>query len=207
MTSEEELRVAYGRRAAEYSSLLGAVTQMDSRDGERITAWAGELPTGPVLDAGCGPGHWTAHLHSFGADISGLDLVPEFIGHARARFPGVPFRVGSMTALEVPDGSLAGILAWYSLIHTPLSVLPAILRQLHRAVRPGGRLLIGFFDGPDATPFAHEISTAYSWRAATMRQRLIETGFTVRDVDQRKDPGHRAHASITAQKPVGAPVS
>lgn len=204
MTGEEDLRVAYGRRAAEYSSALGTVAQMDPRDRERITAWAGELPTGPVLDAGCGPGHWTAHLHSRGLDISGLDLVPEFIGHARARFSGVPFRVASMTDLEVPDCSLAGILAWYSLIHTPLPALSVMLQELHRALRPGGRLLIGFFGGPDAAVFAHEVSAAHSWSTAAMRQRLEGAGFTVLDAEDREDPGRRAHASIIAQRGVGS---
>lgn len=199
MTGAEQLHGAYGRRAAEYSHLLGSMDQMDPRDREKITAWAQELPAGPVLDAGCGPGHWTAHLRSLGVDISGLDLVPEFIGHARARFPEVTFRVGSMAALEVPDDSQAGILAWYSLIHTPLTAMPEILGELHRALQPEGRLLIGFFHGPDATPFAHEISTAYSWSTEAMRERLLESGFNVLDTELRQDSGRRAHASITAQ--------
>ncbi|MGJ9371911.1 class I SAM-dependent DNA methyltransferase [Nesterenkonia sp. CF4.4] len=199
MTEEEHLRVAYGRRAAEYSSALGTMDQMDPRDREKITLWAEDLPVGPVLDAGCGPGHWTAHLRSLGVDISGLDLVPEFIGPARSRFPDVTFREGSMTTLDVPDGSQAGILAWYSLIHTPPTDLPEILRELHRALRPEGRLLIGFFHGPDATPFAHEISTAYSWSIESMRERLVESGFMILETDHRQDPGRRAHASITAQ--------
>jgi trans-aconitate methyltransferase len=46
---------------------------------------------GPVLDLGCRPGHWTAYLHSLGADVTGIDIVPEFIAHARATHPGPGF--------------------------------------------------------------------------------------------------------------------
>lgn len=197
--TEEDLRVSYGRRAAEYSAVLGGLEQMDPRDEERITHWAEKLSPGPVLDAGCGPGHWTAYLHSLGVDVSGLDLVPEFIGHARARFIEVPFRVGSMSRLEVPDHSLTGILAWYSLIHTAPTALPGMLTGFHRALRPGGQLLIGFFDGPDAAPFAHQVTTAYTFSVPSMCRRLEEAGFTVLDSERREAPGVRDHASITAK--------
>lgn len=44
--------------------------------------------SGPVLDLGCGPGHWSAYLHSLGVDVTGIDMVPEFIAHAHAAHPG-----------------------------------------------------------------------------------------------------------------------
>lgn len=112
-----------------------------------------------------------------------------------------------MTALEVPDASQAGILAWYSLIHTPVTALPEILGELHRALRPEGRLLIGFFHGLDATPFAHEISTAYSWSIQAARERLLESGFRVLDTEHRQDSGRRAHASITARPQTRPPAT
>ena len=34
---------------------------------------------GRVLDLGCGPGHWSAFLHARGADVTGVDQVPEFV--------------------------------------------------------------------------------------------------------------------------------
>lgn len=206
MITEEDLRVSYGRRAAEYSAVLGGLEQMDPRDGKRITAWAENLSAGPVLDAGCGPGHWTAHLHSLGVDASGLDLVPEFIGHARARFIEVPFRVGSMRRLEVPDHSLTAILTWYSMIHTAPAALPGMLTEFRRALRPGGQLLIGFFHGPDSTPFPHQITTAYTWSIPAMCERLSEAGFEILDSEHRESSGSREHASITAQTRLPRPA-
>ena len=63
-------------------------------DRQRIERGA-ERIDGPVIDVGCGPGHWTDFLHRRGVSVQGVDLVPEFIDSARERFPGVSFRVVS----------------------------------------------------------------------------------------------------------------
>src|SRR4051794_28210246 len=74
---------------------------------------------GPVLDLGCGPGHWTAKLHSLGTQITGIDMVPEFIDHARSTYPDSHYQLGSMTDVDIAEHSVAGILSWYSTIHLP----------------------------------------------------------------------------------------
>ncbi|MFF0295200.1 class I SAM-dependent DNA methyltransferase [Kitasatospora sp. NPDC004614] len=102
---------------------------------------------GPVADVGCGPGHVTAHLHELGLDAFGIDLSPGMIGVARRDHPGLRFEVGTMTDLDLADGSVAGLLAFWSLIHIPDEVVPAVLDQFRRVLRPGGPLLIGFHVG------------------------------------------------------------
>src|SRR3954453_19782338 len=96
---------------------------------------------GPVLDLGCGPGHWSAYLHSLGADVTGVDLVPELIAHAQATHAGPTFRLGAMTELDAPEHSVAGIPAWYSTIHLPPPELDRVLAmfQTSRLVRRGCR--------------------------------------------------------------------
>ena len=74
---------------------------------------------GPVADLGCGPGRVTAHLASLGMDVHGLDLSPGMVRTARRAHPALRFHEGSMTALDLADGVLAGIVAWYSVIHVP----------------------------------------------------------------------------------------
>src|SRR5699024_11281833 len=58
-------------------------------------------------------------LHQMGLEVMGIDITPELVGIARREYPDVTFIEGSMDTLPVPDGALGGILAWYSLIHTP----------------------------------------------------------------------------------------
>jgi hypothetical protein len=55
-----------------------------------------------------------------------------------------------MTDLALADGSIAGLLGWYSLIHLPDEAIPAVLAQFRRALRPGGLLLLAFQVGNES---------------------------------------------------------
>lgn len=122
---------------------------------------------GPVADLGCGPGHVTAYLSSLGLDAFGVDISSGMIAIARERNPGLRFEIGSMTALDIPDGSLSGILSRYSIIHTVPEDLPAILAEFRRVLAPGGCALISFPSSPDASQptlsYDHKVYTAYCW--------------------------------------------
>jgi SAM-dependent methyltransferase len=102
---------------------------------------------GPVADVGCGPGHITAHLHQLGIDAFGIDLSPAMIEVARRDHPHLRFEVGSMTDLSLRPGSVAGLLAWWSLIHLPDQAVPGVLGGFGRVLRPGGPLMLGFHAG------------------------------------------------------------
>jgi ubiquinone/menaquinone biosynthesis C-methylase UbiE len=195
--TNESTRAAYRSRAAEYTRLLGSVDDMHELDRQRIGRWGSSID-GQMIDAGCGPGHWTNYLHEGGAAIEGIDLVPEFIDNARARFPDVPFRVGSFRQMDFSDKTLQGVLAWYSLIHIPPDEVPQASKEFARVLVSGGQLLIGFFDGSPGTPFQHAVTTAYYWSVEEMGHLLGNAGFDVLDVETRQDAGKRAHASVTA---------
>jgi SAM-dependent methyltransferase len=115
-----EITTAYARRAVEYAEQLGSMTSVHPADLQLVTRWADRLE-GPVIDAGGGPGHWTGYLADRGVKIRGVDLVPSFIDHARREHPHVSFAVGDIGTLPEAAGSIAGILAWYSLIHHELA--------------------------------------------------------------------------------------
>ncbi|WP_447948728.1 class I SAM-dependent methyltransferase [Microbacterium maritypicum] len=195
--SDVRIRDGYAARAGEYTELFGDIGQMDDIDRERIGRWSDGID-GRILDVGCGPGHWTAFLVDRGADAEGIDLVPEFVDDASARFPQVPYRVASLTDADVPAGSLGGVLAWYSLIHATPDELPSLLAAARRAIREGGHLLIGFFDGTDGEPFPHAVTTAHYWSVDGMSALLERAGFSVLDSEARVQDERRPHASISA---------
>ena len=156
---------------------------------------------GMVFDLGCGPGHWTAYLHSLGAYVTGVDLVPEFIDHARTNFPGPEFRLGSMTELDIPNHSVAGILSWYSTIHLPPPELDRVLAKFRQMLTPSGSLVIGFFDSDDeVAEFDHKVLTAYRWPVDEFSARLTRAGFTElqRLKQQFPDRPDRKYAAIAA---------
>ncbi|GAA4031716.1 class I SAM-dependent methyltransferase [Allokutzneria multivorans] len=149
----EDTRTSYDTVAASYTELvrdrlaelphllsaLAAFAELVRSDGG-----------GPVADVGCGPGHVSAHLRGLGVDVMGVDLSPAMIEIARAEHPGVRFEVGSMTELDLADGSLAGVLAWWSLIHVPDDSVPGVFEGFRRVLRPGGRVLLGFHLGEES---------------------------------------------------------
>ena len=109
----------------------------------------------------------------------------------------ISFEVGGTDDLA-PDAGYGGILAWYSLIHlTPGAIGPA-LAQVRRALRPGGSLLLGFFDGDHRTAFDHAVTTAYTWCPVTTAVEMSDAGWRVTRMEQRRDDATRPHASIAA---------
>lgn len=195
--TDSHVQQAYALRASEYTAVLGAIDDTHELDRSLVERWAGQIG-GRIIDAGCGPGHWTNFLHQRGADISGIDLVPEFIESARSRFPDASFQVSTLRALGAADGSLSGVLAWYSLIHLPPAELPPVLAELARVLSPQGHLLVGFFEGESGEPLDHAVTTAYYWSVDQMTSLLHDAGFEVIDVEKRQDPGSRPHAAICA---------
>jgi|SRR5664279_1267860 len=192
------VRDAYAARASEYSTLLGSITATSTLDQNLIREWSSNLH-GRVIDAGCGPGHWTAFLHELGVDVEGMDPVRAFIDQAATRFPGVPFRVASFSDLNATERQAAGILAWYSLIHLHPAELPEVLAGLAGCLEPHGSLLLGFFTGETLEPFPHAVTTAYYWPIAKMTTALVDAGFRVDGTHTREDSGSRPHAAIVAR--------
>lgn len=197
--SSAVVRAAYSARSAEYTSLFGSISSTHPADRELVLSWAQEL-SGKVIDAGCGPGQWTAFLHSAGVDVQGVDLVPDFIETAKQFCPDAQFSVGSLERLPTPDHSLAGILAWYSLIHISPAEISRVLEEFARCLTPGGSLLLGFFDGPAGEPFRHAVTRAYFWSAEEMSELLQEAGFSIVGTHSRVDPGVRPHAAVVAKR-------
>lgn len=137
---------------------------------------------GPVVEVGSGPGRVTAHLHSLGLDVSGVDLSPAMVALARREQPGLRFHEGSMAALDVADGALAGLVAWYSVIHIAPEDLPAVFAEFHRVLAPGGHLLLAFQVGDQPLhfddAFGHAVSLDFRrYSPDRIEQLLVEAGF------------------------------
>jgi SAM-dependent methyltransferase len=195
---QREVGAAYDSRAAEYIEKLGSVEQMASQDRATIASWGDGL-AGHVLDAGSGPGHWSDMLRDGGGhDVIGVDASARFAASARRRFPHVDFLVGDLSALPIASGSVGGILAWFSIIHTAPSGVPGILREFARVLLPGRSLLLGFFDGDAGAPFDHAVTTAYYWSAEVLGDLLADHGFVVERARARQDPGTRRQGDLIA---------
>ncbi|KAA9166379.1 class I SAM-dependent methyltransferase [Amycolatopsis acidicola] len=204
-----EIRTAYDIVAADYAELLKDELDATPVDRAILGAFA-ELARdrGPVGDLGCGPGRLTGYLASLGLDVFGVDLSPEMVAVARRTHPGLRFEVGSLTALDLPDGQLGGIVAWYSIIHTPLERLGEVFAEFARVLAPEGQLVLGFQAGDEIrhleNAYGHDISlNAYRLRPELIAELVQQHGFVVssrvRREPERWEPTPQAY--ILAHKP------
>jgi hypothetical protein len=136
------------------------------------------------------------------------------IAQARQAHPGLRFEVGSMLDLDVPDGSLGGILAWYSTIHVPDDRLPAVFARFRRALAPGGYVQLGFQAGDQLLHFTealgHPVSmVSHRRQPGQVADLLTQAGLTVRaqllrERDEDGDfPEKTPQAFLLARKPPG----
>ncbi len=182
---QDETRAAYDGVVELYASMFADRLERQPFARNMIATFA-ELvrATGNprAADVGCGPGHLTAMLRDLGLDAFGLDLSPAMIDHARRAHPALRFDEARMEDLPVEDGALGGVLAHYSMIHTPPGELPALLAEQARVLAPGGLLLVSFFgtdgtDGPEPVRFDHKVTPAYSWPVDRFAESLAGAGF------------------------------
>ncbi|UXY22671.1 class I SAM-dependent methyltransferase [Streptomyces cynarae] len=181
----ETTKASYDIVAADYDRLLRNALDGSPFDramlgvfAERVLAGGG----GPVGDLGCGTGRVTAYLHELGLDAFGVDLSHGMVAVARQVYSGLRFEVGSMTGLDIADGTLAGALAWYSTVHTPPHELPAYFREFHRVLAPGGHFLTAFKVGDERVhldhAYGHDLSLdVYRFRPEQVSGLLAEAGF------------------------------
>ena len=147
------LRAGYATVAKAYADQLIDELAGKPLDRAWLTAFVSSCPGGAgrdlIVDVGCGPGHVTHFLAASGANVEGLDLSPEMIADARSSFPALTFRVGDMFALPYADGSVAGIAAFYAIVHVPTAELLAPFREFYRVLVPGGLTAIAFHAGAE----------------------------------------------------------
>jgi ubiquinone/menaquinone biosynthesis C-methylase UbiE len=184
-----ETRTAYDTVAASYAELVATALAESPMDRALLGVFAEQVLAGeggPVGDLGCGPGRLTTHLDALGLDAFGLDLSPGMVAVARRQYPHLRFEVGSLEALPLADATLAGALAWYSVIHTPPVRQPVVFAECARVLRPGARLLTAFQAADDVPVhhrqgYGHDISL-HMWRMDPDRvaRQLTEAGFDVR---------------------------
>ncbi|SDK56089.1 Methyltransferase domain-containing protein [Nonomuraea maritima] len=185
----EDTRASYDTVAVSYADQMRDA--LDERPYLRgtlalFTELVRSAGDGPVADVGCGPGHVTAHLHELGLDAFGIDLSPTMIEVARRDHPHLRFEVGSMTDLDLPDASVAGLLGFWSLIHVPDDAVPTAFGHFKRVLRPAGTLLLGFHVGDESRLKTrgyggHPMNVhVHLRRPAQVAEWLRDAGFTVK---------------------------
>jgi ubiquinone/menaquinone biosynthesis C-methylase UbiE len=146
-----------------FSGLSASWDEQHSRpeEMERLRRFAVHFRLRPgerVLDAGCGSGRLIPLiLEAIGAGgrLVELDFAPGMVELARGKTddPRVTFQVGDAHDLPFPEGGFDNVIALALLPH--LDDPGTALREFHRVLKPGGRLVIAHQMGREALDRLH----------------------------------------------------
>jgi len=132
-----------------------------------------------------------AYLAARDLDVIGVDVSYAMLTFARSAHPGIPFVEGRLDHLPVRDGSLAGVVCWYSIINTPPERLDEVFAELLRVLSCDGFLLLAFQAGHGQAVHqadAHGTGlpmTSYRHGLDDVADRLERVGFGVHASAQR----------------------
>lgn len=141
--ARDETRRSYDLAAEKYFESFRDEMKQKEYDRAFLEEFSrGFAPGSVICDAGCGPGHITRYVSELGLGAFGIDISEKCIEIARRENPGMDFRVMDMAELEQANGTLDGIISYYSIIHTPKRFQPVLFRAFNRALRMGGRIAV-----------------------------------------------------------------
>jgi MPBQ/MSBQ methyltransferase len=141
-----------------------------------------------VLDLGSGLGGPARTLATeFGCRVTGLDLTAEFV-RAAEMLTGrvgladqITFQQGN--ALELPFAAASFDVVWQEQFAMHIEDKERLYREVHRVLRPGGRLAMReYIAGPVQpihfpVPWAGDGAINFLWPAERVRRLLADTGF------------------------------
>lgn len=128
-----------------------------------------------ILDVGCGTGELTQMFVQAGYDYFGVDLLDSFITYARARHASTNAQFATMDAshMSFPDASFDNILVTGVIHHMTDDVARAVLSEMRRVLRPGGRVLI-----------MEDTAVGYKLNLLGALIHLLDQGAYIRSADQ-----------------------
>jgi SAM-dependent methyltransferase len=167
-----------------------------------------------VLDVGCGVGGSTRRLaHETGCRVTGVDLSAEYIDAAQrlTQLLGMQERVSfhAASALDLPfeDNSFDGI--WSIQMNMNVEDKLSWLKELHRVVKPGGRVVLYEVCANRNTPvyfpvpWAQDSSISFLVEPESFRELIGSAGFDVDSWSDKTALAQEAFAGVTM--PVGDP--
>jgi SAM-dependent methyltransferase len=187
----DSLSDIYDKVAKHYAEHFYDELSQKPFDREQLDRFAESMQDGGrVYEIGCGPGQIARYLKDRGVDVFGLDLSSEMIACARVLNEDIEFECGNMLEMDVSDGTLAGIVAFYSIIHLPRKDVSSASREFHRVLQPGGRVLLTFHGGQGEARtddwFGQGVSIAANlFEGEEIARSLSSEGFEVEDIIER----------------------
>lgn len=153
-----------------------------------------------VADIGCGPGHQTEQLRARGLRAYGFDL-----SLAMLKSMGIAgLAQADMRTLPIRNGALDGVWCSAALLHVPRDLVPGVLGEFHRVLRPEGRLGLmiaeGETEGWEQVGYREDAQRRYFvyHRADAITGALAAAGFAV--IGRKRTTTHRNWLTVHAYR-------
>jgi demethylmenaquinone methyltransferase/2-methoxy-6-polyprenyl-1,4-benzoquinol methylase len=170
----------------------------DQRWKRRLIALAEIGPGRRVLDLACGTGDFAILAAARGGRVVGIDITPRMLDLARAKSSarGILWAAGDMNDLPVASSQFDVVLTGYGIRNVP--DLDRAIMEVHRVLRPGGRLCSLDFDRPDNGVLRRIYLTYLTLVGATLGWLLHRDPDTYRYIPAsiRRYPGARRVAEL-----------
>jgi ubiquinone/menaquinone biosynthesis C-methylase UbiE len=138
----------YDTVAKEWAEAFSGEHEKKPKDQEMLHRFSQEIgDRRPVWDFGCGSGNTTKYLKDLGVEISGLDLSEKILEQARTMHQEINFRKGNILELKFEHESIAGVVAFYAIIHFTEEQVGMAFREIFRVLQPGGLFLLTYHIG------------------------------------------------------------
>lgn len=120
--------------------------EADGKDPHGEVAFVQRYDPERVLDAGCGTGRVAIELANRGVDVVGFDLDGHMLDEAKSKAPDMDWFEGDAATIDLTDGGNYDVvvMAGNVMIFLEPGTEAAVVVNMARHVRPGGRFISGF---------------------------------------------------------------
>jgi ubiquinone/menaquinone biosynthesis C-methylase UbiE len=138
----------YDSVAKEYAETFSDEHEKKPKDREILQRFSQEIgDRRPVWDLGCGPGQTTKYLNDLGIEVSGLDLSEKILEQARTINREIHFQKGNILELKFDNNSIAGLVAFYAIVHFTKEQVMTAFSEIFRVLQQGGLFLFTYHIG------------------------------------------------------------
>jgi len=136
----DDVRGMFDRIAPVYDVMNRVMTAGLDRSWRRLAVEAVVQPGNRVLDACCGTGDLAVAAEREGGIVTGLDFSARMLERARRKSSSIVWVEGDLLALPFDDSSFDSATVGFGVRN--VADLDEALAELHRVLRPDGRLAI-----------------------------------------------------------------
>lgn len=175
----QKTREAYRRLGKKYIENAASINL------SALSEFIKELPAGgKVLDIGCAGGRDSKKFADAGFDVTGIDIIDDFIEEAKKRVPRAKFLQMDLLDIDFPENEFDAIWAQAVLLHVERKDIPDVLAKMFRILKRNGKIHAAVKEGRGQGWEADKLSGGYKryftyFTKEEMEKYLIGAGFHI----------------------------